>query len=95
MSLNVVDISTTQISLEWIFGFNGNAEITQVTVSYVTVDNFIALASDTVILQPPVTTTTISGLEPNTQYNFTVIATNAVGSSQPATVQEWTEPLSE
>ena len=94
MSLNVVDISTTQISLEWNFGFNGKAEITQVTVSYVTIDNFMTLASDMVILQPPVTTTTISELQPHTKYSFTVLAINAVGSSQPVTVQEWMERLS-
>ena len=95
MNLSVVDTTTNSISLKWTLGFDGNAEITQVSVAYITTENFATLASDTDLLQGPATTTTISGLEPHTQYNLTALAINEVGSSQPVTVQEWTQPNSE
>ena len=94
MNLNEVGTTTNTVSLEWTLGFDGNAEITQVSVAYITTENFATPASGTELLPGSATTTTISELEPHTQYNFTVLATNAVGSSQPVTVQEWTQPNS-
>ena len=95
IGLTVAGFTNVAVSLEWSLGFSGNAAITQVTVSYITVANYANMVFNTITLGPTDTMIAISGLEPHTQYTFIVSAINAVGSSQPETVQEWTLPNSE
>ena len=97
--LTITSISSESVSLFWIFGFDGNSEMTRVIVSYITVDNFMTMVSKTIILPtggsgPVPNETTISGLEPHTQYSFSIVVSNAIGTGLPVTIQEWTLPLS-
>jgi hypothetical protein len=69
-------------TVSWAAPFNGGSPITSYTVT-----PFIgttAQPATTVTGNPPATSATISGLSNGTSYTFTVVATNAVGSSQPS-----------
>ena len=97
--LTTNNISSNSVSLFWTFGFDGNSEITSVIVSYITVDNFMTMVSMTTILPnggsgPVPNETTLIGLEPHTQYSFSVSVSNAVGTGLAVTIQDWTLPLS-
>ena len=96
---SISGVSSDTVSLSWIFGFDGNSEITSVTLVYTTVTNFRTMVSENVVLPEggngsvPISAT-ITGLEPHTQYSFSITVTNAVGTGQPVIIEEWTLPLS-
>lgn len=99
-NLTVTNVSTDTVSLSWVLGFDGHADITEVTILYTTEANYENLVSDVVTVPeegsgPVPTETTISELEPYTLYSFTVQAVTSAGSSQPVTVNEMTLGLSE
>ena len=96
---SISGISSDTISLSWMFGFNGNSEITSVTLSYTTVANFRTTVSESVTLPEGGSgsvsnAATITGLEPHTQYSFSIRVTNAVGTGEPVIIEQWTLPLS-
>ena len=97
-------LTTTTVTLSWTFGFNGNAEITGVNISYIAIANYGP--SDNGAASGSVSTTdggrtsiTIYGLQPLTTYQFTVRVRNTVsdevGVSSPVSVTADTLPLGE
>ena len=91
-----MNISTHSVSLSWMI--QGNAAITNIFVSYVTEDNFRTFARENTSLSggapsAPPTEASISGLEPNTLYSFSVTTESNFGTSDPVTVDELTLPL--
>ena len=104
--VNLVNDSSTNtsVNLSWTFGFDGNAEITGVDISYAAVGNYGP--SDDGAADGSVSTTnggqtsiTINGLQPLTTYQFTVRVRNTVsdevGVSSPVSVTADTLPLGE
>ena len=94
--------TTTTVTLSWTFGFDGNAEIAGVNISYTAIANYGP--SDDGTASGSVSTTdggqtsiTINGLQPLTTYNFTVRVRNTVsdeiGVSSPISVTADTLPL--
>ena len=98
-NLIVSNITSASVALSWMFGFDGNSEITEASVSYTTIANFKDMVSATLVLPAGDNgsvsdSIAISGLEPHTQYSFSVAVSNAVGTGEPVIVEEWTLPLS-
>ena len=95
-SLTAQLIGTSSVKLTWSYGFNGNADIIGVNITYVAVNNSNSSDSNKEGLVPG-TETTISDLQPLTTYNFTVIVLNTVsiivGTSTPVSVTIETAPL--
>ena len=95
-SLTAKLIGTSSVKLTWSYGFNGNADITGVNITYEAVNNSNSSDSNKEGLVPG-TETTISDLEPLTTYNFTVVVittvSNIVGTSTPVSVTIETAPL--
>ena len=104
--VNLVNHSSinTTITLSWTFGFDGNAEIAGVDISYTAIANYGP--SDDGAASGSVSTTdggqtsiTINGLQPVTTYQFTVRVRNTVsdevGVSWPVSVTADTLPLGE
>ena len=87
---------TSSVKLTWSYGFNGNADIIGVNITYEAVNNSNTSDSN---MKGPVsgTETTISDLEALTIYNFTVVVlntvSNIVGTSTPVSVTIETAPL--
>jgi len=68
--------------VSWTAPSNGGSPITSYTVTpYV---GATAQTSTTVSGSPPATSATVGGLKNGTAYTFTVVATNAIGSSPPS-----------
>lgn len=93
-------VTTTSVSLAWVFGSNGNAEITDVIILYVTEANFQTKVSKSNTISNggmglPPNKGQVTGLEAYTQYSFSVSVINEAGSSPSVTIQEWTLPFSE
>ena len=95
---------TNAVTLSWTFGFNGNAEIAGVNISYTAIANYGP--SDDGAASGSVSTTdggqtsiTINGLQPLTTYQFTVRVRNKVsdkvGVSSSVSVTADTLPLGE
>ena len=95
---------TTTVTLSWTFGFNGNAEIAGVDISYIAIADH--RPSDDGASSGSVSTTDggqtsiiINGLQPLTTYQFTVTVRNTVsdkvGVSSPVSVNADTLPLGE
>ena len=80
----------------WSYGFNGNADIIGVNITYEAINNRNTTDSDK-IGPVPGTEITISDLQPFTIYNFTVIVintvSNIVGTSIPVSIAIETVPL--
>ncbi|MDQ1680415.1 MAG: lysozyme [Frankiaceae bacterium] len=70
--------ATGAAQLTWQPGSNGGSAITSYAVT-------AQPGGATVTVQAPQTATTVVGLDPSVAYTFSVTATNAVGSSAPAT----------
>ena len=72
-------IGTNSVKLIWSYGFNGNADIIGVNITYVAVNNSNTSNFDK---KGPVsgTETTISNLQPLTIYNITVVVLNTVSN---------------
>lgn len=76
--INVVAVAgNTTATLSWALGYNGGSPITEL---YVTDSSGVYNA----VLSPATTTIIMAGLSNNTQYSFTVTATNQVGTSLPS-----------
>ena len=99
------DLSTaTSVTLSWTFGFDGNAEIAGVDVSYIAIANYgpsddgAAIGSVSTIDEGQ-TSITVYGLQPLTTYQFTVRVRNTVsdgvGMSLPVSVTADTLSLGE
>ena len=87
---------TNFVKLIWSYGFNGNADITGVNITYEAISN--SNSSDSNKKGPvPETETIILDLEPLTIYNFTVVVlnnvSNIVGTSITMSVTIETAPL--
>ena len=82
-------IGTNSVKLIWSYGFNGNADIIGVNITYVAVNNSNSSDSNKEGLVPG-TEITIPDLQPLTTYNFTVVVittvSNIVGTSTPVSV---------
>ena len=89
-------IGTNSVKLIWSYGFNGNADIIGVNITYEAVSNSNIYDSNKEGLVPG-TEITISDLEPFTIYNFTVVVlntvSNIVGASTQVSVTIETAPL--
>ena len=96
--------TTTTVTLSWTFGFDGNAEIAGINISYTAIANYGS--SDDGAASGSVSTTdggqtsiTINGLQPLTTYQFTVRVRNTVsdkvGVSSPVSVTADTLPFGE
>ena len=88
-SLTVQLSGTSSVKLIWSYGFNGNADIIGVNITYEAVSN--SNSSDSNKKGPvPGTEITITDLQPFTIYDFTVIVittvSNIVGTSTPVSV---------
>uniref|UniRef100_A0A3B3XTG3 NPHS1 adhesion molecule, nephrin n=1 Tax=Poecilia mexicana TaxID=48701 RepID=A0A3B3XTG3_9TELE len=77
-SFSLVGVTHNSVTLEWIPGFNGGLQqryriryIWDQSVSYMYVD----------VVPPDTTTFTVTGLQPQTTYNFSVNALNSIGES--------------
>ena len=99
------DSSTTStVTLSWTFGFDGNAEIAGVDISYIAIANYGpsddgAASGSVSTVDGGQTLITINGLQPLTTYQFTVRVRNTVsdevGVSSPVSVTADTLPLGE
>ena len=87
--------TTTTISLIWALGFDGRESIDSVTVTYAAVSNNVSASEGSVPLGASATAHTLTGLQPLTNYNVSVIATNNVGSSIPESITVETDPVGE
>ena len=79
------------ISLSWTFGFNGNAPIVGVDISYKATENYFLPHSSSInTANASQTSIVICDLEPLTTYDFTLIvrneATGRIGLSFPLTL---------
>ena len=104
--VNLVNDSstTTAVTLSWTFGFDGNAEIAGVNISYTAIANYGpsddgAASGSVSTTDGGLTSITINGLQPLTTYQFTVRVRNnvsdEVGVSSPVSVTADTLPLGE
>ena len=87
--------TTTTISLIWTLGLDGRESIDSVTVIYAAVSNNVSASEGSVPLGASATAHTLTGLQPLTNYNVCVIATNNVGSSIPESITVETDPVGE
>ena len=87
--------TTTTISLIWALGFDGRESIDSVTVTYAAVSNNDGASEGSVPLGASATAHTLTGLQPLTNYNISLIATNNVGSSIPESITVETDPVGE
>ena len=82
VTVNVEQATETVVRLKWTAPFNGNTEILYFTVTYTIAPGLRFaenVSSDTLEF-------TARKLEPGTAYTFHVTATNALGTSAPASV---------
>jgi hypothetical protein len=77
-------------NLSWTAPPNGGSTITSYTVT--TYANSVPQQTTTVTGNPPATAATITGLTNGTSYNFTVTATNAVGTGSASTLSNTVVP---
>ena len=93
------DITQTSIKLTWTLGFDGNADITGVNITYNATSNFDPPHSGSKIVSGQPTEYVIQNLQPLTTYEFTVVVLNnvsdVVGSSSEESVSAMTDPLGE
>ena len=87
--------TTSTISLTWALGFDGRESIDSVTVTYAAISNNGGASEGSVPLGTSATAHTLTGLQPLTNYNISVIATNNVGSSIPECITVETDPVGE
>ena len=83
---NVVAVpGNTTANVSWTTPFNGGSTITNYTVTaFPQSETGGGQVSATVTGSPPATSLTVNGLTNGTAYTFSVVATNAVGPSQPS-----------
>ena len=87
--------TNTTISLTWALGFDGRESIDSVTVTYAAVSNNDGASEGTAPLGASTTAHMLTGLQPLTNYNVCVIATNNVGGSIPECITVETDPVGE
>ena len=93
------DITSDSIKLAWTLGFDGNANITGVNITYIATSNFASPHSGFEMVSGQRTEAIIEDLQPLTTYEFTVVVLNSVsdevGSSSEESVSTMTAPLGE
>ena len=93
------DITSDSIKLTWTLGFDGNADITGVNITYIATSNFDPTHSGFKMVSGQPTEAIIEDLQPLTTYEFTVVVLNSVsaevGSSSEESVSAMTDPLGE
>ena len=93
------DITSDSIKLTWTLGFDGNADITGVNITYLATSNFDPPHFGFKIVPGQPTEYVIEDLQPLTTYKFTVVVLNnvsdVVGSSSEESVSAMTDPLGE
>ena len=93
------DITNDSIKLTWTLGFDGNADITGVNITYNATSNFDPPHSGSKMVSGQPTEYAIQDLQPLTTYEFTVVVLNSVsdvvGSSSEESVSAMTDPLGE
>ena len=96
--------TTTTVTLSWMFGFDGNAEIAGVNISYTAVLYYVpsddgATSGSVSTIDGGQTSITINGLKPLKIYLFTVRVRNTVsdkvGLSSPVSIGADTLPQGE
>ena len=100
MELTLISITADMATLLWILGFNGHARVTEVDIVYQTETNYRTMVSNNVTVKEEgngvlPTQANVTGLEPHTQYSFSVSAVNVVGPSASVIIYNWTLPLRE
>ena len=94
-NLQNITQTTTTISVTWALGFDGRESIDSVTVTYAAISNNDGASEGSVPLGASATAHMLTGLQPLTNYNICVIATNNVGSSIPESITVVTDPVGE
>ena len=95
-SLQANGITDTSISFSWsLAAFDGRESVDNVTVSYAAVSNNVGDSMDDELVEPDVTSHVFMNLQPLTNYNISVVATNNVGGSTPVTITVETLPVGE
>lgn len=92
--LTASEVSNSSISVRWTNGFDGYSPLVNVSISY-SVDRY---PQDGIHVQslPLITSATLSGLHPYSNYSINVSLTNAVGlTSNPSNIVVTTLSLSE
>ena len=93
------DITSDSITLTWTLGFDGNADITSVNITYIATSNFDPPHFGSKIVPGQPTEYVIQDLQPLTTYEFTVAVLNnvsdVVGSSSEESMSAMTDPLGE
>ena len=93
------DITNDSIKLTWTLGFDGNADITGVNITYNATSNFNPPHSGFIMVSGQPTEYVIQALQPLTTYEFTVVVLNSVsdevGSSSEESVSAMTDPVGE
>ena len=91
------DITNDSIKLTWTLGFDGNADITGVNITYIATSNYDPPHSGLKLVSGQPTEAIIEDLQPLTTYEFTVVVLNSVsddlGSSSEESVSAMTDPL--
>ena len=94
-SLSVSDVSTTNITVEWIISDSEDGNfVTYYTISYILPCPQLSSVNETVSVAPHQSTTTYSytliGLYSGMNYTITVRAGNVLGESNLTSVEEYT-----
>ena len=72
-------VTDTTITISWALGFDGRESIDSVTVTYTAVSNNDGDSTGSVPLGASATSTTLTGLQPFTNYSISVETCNSVG----------------
>ena len=91
------DVTENYVRLNWSLEFDGNAAITGINIIFEASNNNATPHMGSVLLSGQPTSTVITGLQPFTEYRFSVTVLNSVsdvvGSSIEKNVTAMTEPL--
>ena len=98
--ISIVNLGTTNLSLVFEFGFNGNGILTELSLVYNTTanqeyDQDVSLVFPESGTGPVPFNVDITGLQPFTTYQITVMVFNEAGSSAPKRINATTVSLCE
>ena len=98
-TLESISATETSVTLSWTFGFNGNAGIAGVDISYIAISGINPIHNGSISTDGQQTSTVIANLLPKTTYEFSVrvrnIIDNEVRTSQEESVTAVTLPIRE
>ena len=81
--ITIVSKSSQTIALSWNRPYNGNDEIKEYMIQYLSTNSNIYIAKNFSVYGNS-TTTVLRGLHPSTQYSIVMFAVNSVGESKPS-----------